>query len=127
MKLKENFPNLLAKKIKNIHNTINNIGKPKPYIYMTTKRPLCKQIIVSMGNKNITKFMMSLEEHITNINCVLKGIKSDVSINFICFDHCSFIITSNKVIFSSDFNVVKNYIKNVNSMDLNDVQTACLL
>jgi len=35
LKLKKNFPNLLAKKIENIHKTINNFGKIK----MTTKSP----------------------------------------------------------------------------------------
>jgi len=117
LKLKENFPNLSAKKIKNIHNTINNTGKPKPHINMATKGPSHKQIIVFISNENITKFMTSSGEHIAYINHTLKGIKSDVSIDFICFDHCGLIITSNKVIFPSNLSVVKNYIKNINSID----------
>ena len=39
LKLKEDFPNLPAKKIKNIHKIINNTGKSKPHIKMTTKGP----------------------------------------------------------------------------------------
>lgn len=104
---------------------INNTDKLKPYINMTTKRPLCKQIIIFIGNENITKFMASSGEYITNINCALKNIELDVFINFICFNYYSFIVTSNKVASSSDLGVVKNYIRNANSMDLNNIQTAC--
>jgi len=32
LKLKENYPNLLAEKIENIHRIINNKDKPKPCI-----------------------------------------------------------------------------------------------
>jgi len=37
LKLKEDYPNLLAKKIENIYKIINNADKSKPYIKMTTK------------------------------------------------------------------------------------------
>jgi len=40
--IKENFPNLLVKKIENIHKTINNSGKVKSRINMTTKDILQK-------------------------------------------------------------------------------------
>jgi len=33
LKLKNNFPNLLSKKIEDIHRTINNTGKTKPHQY----------------------------------------------------------------------------------------------
>ena len=35
---------------------------------MTTKGPSHKQIIVSMGSKNINKFIASSGNHITNLN-----------------------------------------------------------
>jgi len=37
LKLKKDYPNLLAKKIKNIHRIINDMNKTKPCIKMTTK------------------------------------------------------------------------------------------
>jgi len=52
LKLKENFPNLLAKKIENIHNIINKTNKPKSHINMTTKDLSHKQIIVFMNSNN---------------------------------------------------------------------------
>ena len=37
LKIKENFPNLSTKKIENIYKMINNSGKSKPRINITTK------------------------------------------------------------------------------------------
>ena len=37
LKFKEDYPNLPAKKIENIHRIINNASKSKPHIKMTTK------------------------------------------------------------------------------------------
>jgi len=126
LKLKKNFPHLLLKKIEDIYKTINNIGKSKPYINMTTKKPLHKQIIILMSNKNITKFMASSGEHVANINHTLKNIKSDIFINFIYFNYYVLIVTFNKVTSPSDLGVVENYIRNINSINSNDVQTTHL-
>ena len=42
VRLKENYPNLLAKKIENIHKIINDLDKSKSCIKMTTKGLLWK-------------------------------------------------------------------------------------
>ena len=42
LKIKEIFPNLPTKKIKNIQKVINGRGKTKPKLHMTTKRPFQK-------------------------------------------------------------------------------------
>ena len=78
LKIKENFPSLSAKKIENMHKMINNLGKIKPRINMTTKDLSQKQIIVPMGSKNKSKFMISSSKHITNLNSTLKNIKLNV-------------------------------------------------
>ena len=62
LKLKENYPNLLTKKIENIQKIINDLGKLKPCIKMTTKGPPQKYIIVSMGKDNISKFIVRLDK-----------------------------------------------------------------
>ena len=71
LKLNENFPHLLLKKIEDIYKIINNTNKSKPHINITTKGSLCKQIITSMSNENITKFIASSGEYVTNINYAL--------------------------------------------------------
>ena len=82
LKIKEIFPNLQAKKNKNIQKIINGEGKPKLRINMMTKSLFGKQIIVFISNENKMKFIEESSVHITNLNRVLKNIKSKAMINF---------------------------------------------
>ena len=50
---------------------------------MTTKGSLQKQIIVSMGNNNITKFIALSSIHIANLNRSLKNIKLNIIADYI--------------------------------------------
>ena len=117
LKIKENFPNLSSKKIVEIHK---NMNKTKPYINITTKRPLQRQIIVLMKNGNISKVTLSVDNYILNIN---KNLKSNIMADFVWADHHSLIITINKVISSSDLSTIESYIKNINSLESNDILT----
>ena len=72
LKIKENFPNLSTKKIKNIPKMIDNSGKSKLRIDMTTKGLSRKQVIVPMGDDNKSKFMALSSMHISDLNSVLK-------------------------------------------------------
>ena len=83
LKLKDNFSNLLNKKIENIHNLINSSGKVKLKIKIITKDPSRKQIIVPINNENKSKFIVLSSMHITNLNRELKNIKSDVIADFV--------------------------------------------
>jgi len=76
----ENFPNLSAKKIKNIYN---NSGKIKSRINVTTKELFRRQIIILMSNDNKLKFLTSSNSHITNLNRALKNIKLDIMADFV--------------------------------------------
>ena len=78
LKLKENYPTLLLGKIKVIHKMITNMDKVKPYIRMTTKSLSRKQIIVLISKTNTDNIMVCSADHVTNINRVLKNIKSKV-------------------------------------------------
>ena len=66
------------------------------------KKPLRKQIIVLMNNDNSSKFLSELSTHISNINRVLKNIKSDVKADFVWVEQVGIVIVTNKVIFLSD-------------------------
>ena len=76
-----------------------------------------------IGNNNILKIILSADNHILNINRKLKNLKSDIIADFVWADHYSFIITTNKVVLSSDLSTIKSYIKNVDSLELNDILT----
>ena len=80
-----------------------------------------------MSSENIAKSIESSSKHIININRAFKEIKTDTFIDFICSDYHGLIVTSNKVVSSLDLKVVERYVKNINSVDSNNVQSAHLL
>jgi len=80
-----------------------------------------------MGSSNSKTFFKSLSDHITNLNHTFRGIKSNSIIDFIYINHCGLIVIVNKVAIPSELCVVKNYIKNTTSVDLNNVQFTYLL
>jgi len=57
VKIKENFLNLSAKKIKEVHKILNNNKKNKPMINMITKDFLRKQVIIPMSLQNTERIM----------------------------------------------------------------------
>lgn len=123
LKIKENFSNLLAKKIENIYKMINNSGKVKHKLNMTTKDPSRKQTIILMDNDNKSKFMTSLSTYITNLNSVLRNIKSNIMADFVQMNQHSIIITINKVTSLLDFQIIENYIKNVDHINSTNLET----
>jgi len=94
---------------------------------MTTKDPFRKYIIILMNGNNIMKFMKESSYYISNINKALRNIKSDISVNFICSDPLGIMVVTYKVTSSSNLQVIKNYIKNMNCIDITGVNTPCLL
>ena len=124
--IKENFPNLLVKKIENIYKTINDSGKVKSRINMTTKDILQKQIIIPMSNDNKSKFIALLSKYIANLNSILKGIKPEVIVYFACINQHGIIITINKMASSLDLQTIKKYIKNTDHIDSKDIKILCV-
>ena len=121
LKLKNNFPNLLAKKIKEIQRIINNKNKMRPQLNMTTKGPSKKQVIVPMSKVNINNILTLANKHVTNINRTLKNIKSNILVNFIHLDKLGIIIASNLVVLQLDFLVMERYVKSIDNVSSDDV------
>ena len=109
LKIKENFPSLLSKKIKEVYRTINEPKKEKPKLNMTTKGPLKRQVIVYMSSTNTSKFIVLSRQYIANINRALIGIKSDIMANFIKADQWGLIITIDIIL--SQLPQSKSYLK----------------
>ena len=61
--------------------------------------------------------------HITNINRLLKEIKSKILTNYICSDNKEIVIMTNKDTTSSNLNIVEKYIKELNDVNLNDIMS----
>ena len=127
IRIKDAFSNLSSNKINKIHKVMNNsTQKDKLKINITTKGPSRKQIIVSIGTNNSERIIAQADNYISNISRLLKSIKYKVSMNYIWFDNKRVFITTNKVAISSDFKIMKNYIKNLNNVDLNNVMNPIL-
>ena len=64
---------------------------------MTTKEPSCKQVIVPMDSNKTVKFMSSSNNHIININKLLKNIKSEYKADYIRAGKSGIITVTDKV------------------------------
>jgi len=124
IKIKDVFSKLLSNKILEIHKVINEIdNKKKSKLNIMTKGPLHKQIIILMGSNNAKRVIAQFNIHVSNINKSFKGIKSEITINFIRSDNKDIIVITNKVIATSDLNIVEEYCKNLNNVDLSNVMS----
>ena len=75
-----------------------------------------------MNIKNRNCFIKDLSAHVSNINRALKNIKSEIVADFIHLDSRGIIITTNKMLSILDFQTIERYIRNVNNIELNQVE-----
>lgn len=78
---------------------------------MTTQESSRKQIIILMSEINFNTIVSQANVYNSNINRFLKGVKFEVSADFIHFDNKDIIIITNKAAASLDLSVIKKYIK----------------
>ena len=70
--------------------------------------------------------MKDLSAHITNINKVLRNIKSEVIVDFIWLEQSGIVITTNKVAAPLDLQTIEWYVKNTNNIKADNVKTPWL-
>ena len=75
-----------------------------------------------MSANNSEAIVLQANVHISNINRLLKGVKSKVSVDFI-YSNNKGIITTNKAITSLDLRIVERYVKELNNINSNDVMS----
>ena len=63
--------------------------------------------------------MVKANAHVSNINKILKRIKSKIFINFIWSNNKRLLITTNKVAAVSNLNIIEKYVKDLNDVDSN--------
>ena len=76
-----------------------------------------KQVIVFMSTNNISRVISKTNAHISNINQLLKEVKSEVSVDFIHSHNKGLLLTTNKVAISSDLNIIEKYLKDSNNIE----------
>ena len=125
LKIKETFLSLKAKNIDNIQKIINENNNPKlkSHLNLTMKELSHKQIIVLMSSDNKKNFMDESNTYVLNMNRVLKNIKFNILVDFICTNAANIIIITNKVASSLDLPTIKQYIKDTNCINSNKVDS----
>jgi len=93
---------------------------------MTTKGLSRKQIIILINSNNISIIISQANKYISNINKLLKNIKSSILADYVWSENKNIIITTNKTTIMSDINIMKKYIKNLNNINSNKVMSSCL-
>lgn len=126
IKIKDNFLNLSNKKVKKVYRILNNFKKKRLKLNIMTKGLSRKQVIVLIDFINFNRLIITSNKHFTNINRVFKNIKSDVMADFIWANHKEIVITTNKVVNTSDLNTIGRYIKNVDAINLNKIMSPML-
>jgi len=72
------------------------------------------------------KFVEDSSAHIVNINRALKNIKSKVIVDFIQSNQVGIIIATNKIAALLDLQTIKQYIKNANYIEADNIKVPCL-
>jgi len=79
-----------------------------------------------MRSNNVERVMVKANAHVFNINKLLKRVKSDIFVDFICSDNKRLLITTNKVAATSNLNIIKKYVKNLNDISSSDIMSLML-
>ena len=88
---------------------------------MTIKSSSRKQVIIPMNANNSEAIILQESTHISNINRLLKGMKSEILADFICSNNKGVVIMTNKAAATSDLSIIRKYIKRVDNVDLENM------
>jgi len=101
----------------------NNGGMKKPKINMTTRGQSRREVIIPMAKSNTELIVNSAHIHISNINKCLKNSKSNIVTDFICYNTSGIIITTNTPANDLDLSMIENYLKNVQNVNPNSIES----
>ena len=125
--IKDTFPELSTDDVERIIKVMNgNERQKKPKINITTKEPSRKQIIIPIAKLNTEFIINSVSFNIANINKCLKNAKSDIIADFIHLTNNRVIITTKKLANMSDLSIIEKYMKNINNINLDNINYSCL-
>ena len=101
----------------------SNGGTKKPKINMTTRGQSRREVIIPMAKTNTELIVNSAYIHISNINKCLKNSKSNIFADFIRFNINGIIITTNKPANDLDLSTIKKYLKSVQNVNLDSIES----
>ena len=125
--MKEVFPALSADEVGKMLNIKNRgMGTKKPKINIITRRLSKKEVIISMTKVN-AELIINLDHiYISNVNKCLKNSKSDIIVDFIQINVNEIVITTNKPASDLDLSTIKKYLKNIQNVNLDSIESPCL-
>jgi len=104
----------------------SNGGTKKPKVNMTTRGQSRKEVIILMTKSNAELIVNSAHTHISNINKCLKNSKSNIFADFIRVNINGIIITMNSPTSNLDLSTIKKYLKNVQNINPDSIESPCL-
>ena len=125
--MKEVFPTLSADEVGKMLKAKNSgRGMKKPKINMMTRKQSRREVIIPITKANAELIVNSAHIYISNVNKCLKNSKSDTFADFIQFNVNGIIITTNKLASDLDLSTIEKYLKNVQNVNLNSIESPCL-
>ena len=79
-----------------------------------------------MSSNNTKKFIKNSLLYIANINRLLRNVKSEILVDFIQSDQIGIIVVTNKVALQSDLQIIENYVKNIDNIDISGIEVPWL-
>ena len=124
IRVKEAFPTLSANEVRKMLKIKNsNRGMKKHKINMTTRGQSRREVIIPMTRANAELIVNSAHIHTTNINKCLKNSNSNIVTDFIHFNTNGIIITMNKPASDLDLSTIKKYLKSVQNVILESIES----
>jgi len=125
--VKKAFPTLSANEVEKMFKAKNSgRGTKKPKINMTTRGQPRRKVIIPMTKANAELIVNSAHIHVSNVNKCLKNSKSDTFADFIRFNVNGIIITTNKPASDLDLSTIEKYLKNIQNVNLDSIESPCL-
>jgi len=79
-----------------------------------------------MNEDNTVNFMKESSKHVSNMNRNLKNAKSEALVDFIWSNQSGIMVVTCKVALPSDLQIIENYVKNVEYIDVTGINVSCL-
>ena len=125
--MKEVFPTLSADEVGKMLKVKNSSrGTKKSKINMITRGQSKREVIIPMIKTNAELIINSAHIYISNINKCLKNSKSNIFADFIRFNANRIIITTNKPASDLNLSTIEKYLKNVQNVNPDSIESPCL-
>ena len=79
-----------------------------------------------MNRDNTANFMKESSKYVSNMNRNLKNAKSEALVDLIWSNQSGIMVVTCKVASLSDLQIIENYVKNVEYIDVTGINVSCL-